>query len=104
MPDNLEQRAAAFLALAEKATAKYPGLAAPDASFEEWMESQRAFKSAARNDAPALVADLLAEVRRLQKENQEAQVTELRKLAKAHVAELRVPTPGFTPDDRYLNG
>ena len=53
MPDaNLEQRAEVFLALAEK-EAKSQGVV--DAHFVE----------AALNDAPALVADLLAEVRRL---------------------------------------
>ena len=80
MPDtSLEQRAAAFLALAEKATlgpwmTRNNGLYAQYiftllnrngtiGHFNEGYDSL--FSAAARNDAPALVADLLAEVRRL---------------------------------------
>ena len=61
MPDNLEQRAAAFLALAEKATTYN----LPNGERKPWSESIEDFYSlylAARNDAPALIADLLAEL------------------------------------------
>ena len=67
MPANLEQRAAAFLALAEKATTDN----LPNGERKPWFESIEDFYSlylAARNDAPALVADLLAKNRRLQEE------------------------------------
>mgnify|MGYP001595539327 CR=1 FL=1 len=76
MPDSLEQRAAAFLALAEKATegpwTRRPGgkgvMFPYDKVTNEHAEANASLMIAARNDAPALVADLLAEVRRLRGE------------------------------------